>query len=224
MFIFYFLPPPPPPPAIWSELCSRPAHPRICLCCRWNRFAVTCRVDLLSKNKRTFLSADKCTRTYNGVISITGAILDRAQGCLLADLLVSSCVLRGLPHASCDPAKVRPVVTGKITRNWIWNTAGKFSCCLYSCATSRCSYLWDHFSPQMFQMKLARYSKCGKTINGGSYWENRMWKYLTWICKMNRAWIWNPPVKEDLPKQMGGVGLGFPQGGTHETTAWTDSL
>lgn len=43
-------------------------------------------VDLSCNINRTFLSADKCTKT---VISITEAILDKTQGCLLVDLLVS---------------------------------------------------------------------------------------------------------------------------------------
>lgn len=78
-------------------------------------------VDLPSKINRTVLSADKCTRTYNGVISIIEAILDKTQGCLLVDLLVPICVCERLQPSiclpPCDPAKVHPVVTGKITGN-----------------------------------------------------------------------------------------------------------
>lgn len=67
-------------------------------------------VDLSCNINRTFLSADKCTKT---VISITEAILDKTQGCLLVDLLVS---IRLPPMIH---AKVRPVVTGKIIGNRI---------------------------------------------------------------------------------------------------------
>lgn len=79
-------------PAIWSELHGEPAHPLIHVCVADGTILLYMLVDLLSKINRTVLSADKCTRTYNGAISIIEAILDETQGCLLVDLLVSICV------------------------------------------------------------------------------------------------------------------------------------
>lgn len=64
-------------------------------------------VDLSSKINRTFLSVDKCTRTYNGVISIIEAILDQTQGCLLVDLLVSICVREHLQPSICLPPVIQ---------------------------------------------------------------------------------------------------------------------
>lgn len=125
-------------------------------------------VDLLSKIERTFLSADKCTRTYNGVISIAGVILDKTQGCLLVDLLVSICVLCGLPYASL-------LWSSKRSSCYYWQDYLELNmkhsrkidifCWICSCSTSWCSYLLNQVSPQMLGRENARYSECGKIAN-----------------------------------------------------------
>lgn len=100
------------------KLHSKPAHPLICLCCRWNHFAVhALYVDLPCNINRTFLSADKCTRTYKSDQYHQGNFGQNSR------LSARGSIGFHTPP-SYDPAKVRCVVTGKIVGNWIWNTAG----------------------------------------------------------------------------------------------------
>lgn len=116
VFIFYFLS----CYLIWAPHEARTSSGWLVL--QMEPFCSTCWLTY-PKLTEHFSLQKKCTRTYNGVISIIEAILDKIQGCLLIDLLVSFCVSSSynLPYASsCDPTKVHPVVTGMITGNQIW--------------------------------------------------------------------------------------------------------
>lgn len=78
-------------------------------------------VDLFARKKITFPSLQ------TDLIGIIEAILDKTQGCLLVGPLVSICVCKQ-QKPSTEPLPVirqgvRPVVDGKITGNWKWNTA-----------------------------------------------------------------------------------------------------
>lgn len=119
-------------PVIWFELPSKLAHPLVCLL-QMEPFCSTCWLTFPKLTEHFFLQK-KCTRTYNGVISIIEAILDKTQGCLLIDLLVSFCVVSSynLPNdsllwfnlsSSCCYWHDHWELNMK-TRNQMWNTAG----------------------------------------------------------------------------------------------------
>lgn len=160
-------------------------------------------VDLLSLIKSAFFfSALKCTRKYGGVISIIEAILDKTQGCLLIDLLVSISLASGcnLQHPSlCDAEKG-------------WSCCYWQDCCRKIAVRFIHALLWDSVilksvsKIREYRIKDANYRK----YVGKCYMETFIWKSKHIYCCLCTC-----RKKKKNPVQHTGTNSVFQKKGTH---------